>query len=188
MEEISCTKCHTPILPAYYNTPDLVSCPSCHIPIKIELFPAFLRGLPPERPGEILIDDQAGCFYHPEKKAVIPCDHCGRFLCALCDVELGTRHLCPTCVETGKKGKIIDLDRHRVLYDSAAFMLATIPIITIWFTAITAPVALYMAIRYWNAPTSIVGRTRIRFILAMGLAGIQIVAWAVWIVYLVSGR
>jgi len=91
-------------------------------------------------------------------------------------------------VETGKKGKIIDLDRHRVLYDSAAFMLATIPIITIWFTAITAPVAFYMAIRYWNAPTSIVGRTRTRFILAMGLAGIQIVAWAVWIVYLVSGR
>ncbi len=189
MEEISCTQCHTPILAGYYNTPDLIPCPSCHVPIKIDLFPAFLRGLQPGKSGELLIDDQASCFYHPRKKAVIPCDHCGRFLCALCDVELGDKHLCPTCLETGKKkGRILNLDRHRVLYDSSALRLALFPMITIWLTAVTAPAAIYLAIRHWNSPMSIVGRTKIRFILAMVLAGLQILAWAVWIVYLVSRR
>jgi hypothetical protein len=55
-------------------------------------------------------------------------------------------------------------------------------------TAVTAPLALYLAIRYWNAPRSLVHRTRTRFILAMGFSGIQILAWAVWIGSLVSRR
>jgi len=189
MEEVSCTRCHAPIPAGYYNTADLIPCPSCHVPIKIEVFPAFSRGLRPGKEGEALIDAQASCFYHPQKKAVLPCDHCGRFLCALCDVEWGEKHLCPACLETGKKkGKIVNLDRHRVLYDGTALRLALFPIITVWFTLVTAPIALYLSIRHWNSPLSIVGRTKIRFMLAMAFSGFQILAWAAGIAYLVSRR
>ncbi len=135
------------------------------------------------------MDDQASCFYHSQKKAVIPCDNCGRFLCALCDVELGGKHLCPACLETGKKkGRIIDLERHRVLYDAAALKLAIYPVLMFWFTLFTAPIALYLAIRHWNSPGSIVGRTRIRSVLAIMLSGLQILAWIVGIAYIVSRR
>jgi hypothetical protein len=189
MEEVSCTRCQAPISAGYYNTADLIPCPSCHVPIKIEVFPAFSRGLRPGKEGEALIDAQASCFYHPQKKAVIPCDHCGRFLCALCDVEWGEKHLCPACLETGKKkGKIVNLDRHRVLYDGTALRLALFPMITVWFTLVTAPIALYLSIRHWNSPMSIVGRTKIRFMLAMALSGLQILAWAAGIAYLVPRR
>ena len=189
MENISCTRCHAPIPAQYANTPNLVPCPSCHSPVRIDLFPAFFRGLRPGKPGESLSEDQAGCFYHPQKKAVVPCDHCGRFLCALCDVDFGNRHLCPACLDLGrKKGELVNLDRHRVTYDGAALRIALLPVITVWLTAVTAPLALYVAIRYWNAPRSLIHRTRTRFILAIGLSGIQILAWAVWIGSVVSRR
>jgi hypothetical protein len=187
MEEISCTKCHVPILAGYYNTPGLIPCPSCHVPIRIDVFPAFYRGLRPVNEGETLSDDQASCFYHPQKKAVIPCDHCGRFLCALCDVELGGKHLCPACLETGKKkGRIVNLDRHRVLYDSMALRLALFPMIIFYLTILTAPIAIFLSIRHWNSPMSIIGRTKFRFILAIVISGLQILAWTIGIVYLAS--
>jgi hypothetical protein len=178
MEEISCTQCHRPIPAEYYNTPDIVGCPSCQAPIRIDVFPAFLRALGPGKPGEALIDDQASCFYHPQKRASIPCDHCGRFLCALCDVEWGGKHLCPTCLETGKrKGKIVNLDRHRVLYDSTALRLAILPMIMFWVTLVTAPLTLYLSVRHWNSPMGIVRRTKVRFIIAMIISIFQILAW-----------
>jgi hypothetical protein len=174
MEEVLCTRCHAPISTGYCNTPDLIPCPSCHVPIKIDIFPAFSRDLQPGKAGEALVDDQASCFYHPQKKAVVPCDHCGRFLCGLCDVEWGGRHLCPACLQTGKKkGRITNLDRHRLLYDGIALRVALFPMITIWLTIVTAPMALYLAIRHWKSPGSLVRRGKIRFILAMALSGIQ---------------
>lgn len=189
MEEISCTYCHQLIPAGYYNTPDLIPCPSCRTPVKMDVFSAFYRGLQPGKEGEILIDDQASCFYHPQKKAVLLCDHCGRFLCALCDVELGGRHLCPACLETGKKkGRIINLDRHRVLYDGVALRLALFPMIIVWLTIVTAPIAIYLSIRHWNSPTSVIKRTKVRFILAIVISSLQILAWATGIVYLVSRR
>jgi len=189
MEEISCTHCHAPILAGYYNTPGFIPCPSCHVPVKIDVFPAFYHGLRPGKEGETLIDDQASCFYHPQKKAVIPCDHCGRFLCALCDVELSGKHLCPACVEKGKKkGRIINLDRHRLLYDGTALRLALLPMITVWLTIITAPITIYLSIRHWNSPMSVIRRTKVRFILAVVISGLQILAWTTGIVYFVSRR
>ena len=47
-----------------------------------------------------------------------------------------------------------------------------------YFTLVTAPAALFVAIRYWNAPRSIVHRTKIRLVAAIVLALMQIAGWA----------
>ncbi len=75
-----------------------------------------------------------------------------------------------------------------MLYDATALRLAFYPILIFWFTLVTAPVALYLAIRHWNSPTSIVRRTRIRFVLAITLSSLQILAWIFVIAYFVSRR
>jgi hypothetical protein len=62
------------------------------------------------------------------------------------------------------------------------------PMITIWFTLVTAPIALYLALRHWKSPTSLVRRTKIRFVFAVTLAGLQILAWTTGILYFVSRR
>jgi hypothetical protein len=176
---ISCTRCKTPLNSQALNTFALIPCPACGDPIRADVYPALFRKLPSGHTGDPLqAEKEAGCFYHPGKKAAVSCSVCGRFLCALCDVELNNSHLCPACLEKGKiKRKIKNLETHRVCYDKVTFFVALISMILIWPTIITAPVVLFMVIRYWSAPGSIIPRSKIRFILAFGIACLQIVGW-----------
>lgn len=176
---VGCTKCRAPLPPALYNLADLRRCPACAAHVQVEVFPAALRPAGPGSAGEaVLIDGEASCFYHPAKKAVVPCANCGRFLCAVCDVDLGGQHLCPGCVESGKrKGRLQQLENRRTLYDSLALAVAVYPLIFVWTTLLGAPIALYLSIRYWNAPSSVIPRSKWRFVLAIIIALLELGTW-----------
>jgi ribosomal protein S27E len=180
---IQCPKCRRLLVEEWiYNASTPMRCPGCGDALRIEVYPAFFRrtvALPEEvvSPAE----GDSTCFYHASKKAVLPCDACGRFLCALCDCELNGQHLCPRCLEAGQsKGKIKNLDSSRKKWDSIALGLAVLPIATIvfWvFTIVTAPMALFIAIRYWNAPRSIFHQTKMRLVIAIVIAIMEILGW-----------
>ena len=81
------------------------------------------------------------------------------------------------------------MENRRTLYDSIALSLAVLPLVILFFwffTIVTAPMALFIAIRYWNAPRSIVHRTRIRYVVAMTVASVEIAAWGIGIYFLVE--
>jgi hypothetical protein len=185
---LTCGNCLKDLPWAVCNTPDLTRCPACNAWIYAVVFPAMFRPLGPGKPGETLLTDgEASCYYHPQKKAMVTCSNCGRFLCALCDIDFNGRRLCSLCLEAGnKKLKIRNLENRRVLYDDLALSLAIVPVITIYLTLITAPIALYLSFRYWNAPSSIIPRTKIRFILAVLLSLSQIVGWIALVVLLIK--
>ena len=185
---VQCPKCQAWLLEGVFNQPELSPCPACGVPLQVEVFPALFRRINPGQSGEtIMVEGESSCFYHPQKKAVLPCQGCGRFLCALCDCELNGQHFCPACLETGKtKGKIKSLENQRTLYDGIALSLAIYPLLIFYFTLVTAPVALFVAIRYWNAPRSIVHRTKIRYVAAIVLALMQIAGWGVLFVSLAT--
>lgn len=176
---VNCPNCGSPLYRAMINNGKLNKCLTCGALVKADVFPARFRKKTAGKSGEIIVEEKrAGCFYHPGKKAVVPCSVCGRFLCALCDVELNNRHLCPQCLETGRKDrKIPNLENRRILYDNIALALAIYPVLFVFPTIITAPLAIFIAVRYWNKPTSIVPRNRIRYILAILLSLIQLVVW-----------
>ena len=181
-----CTKCRSPLAVEALTAPGFTVCPSCGAEAHVEIFPALF--LPPKRgeAGEaIMLDGESSCFYHPQKRATVPCDSCGRFLCALCDVDLGGEHLCPGCLESGrKKGKITTLENRRMLYDDAALSVAVFPVVlcvTLPFTFITAPLAIFFAIRSLKAPGSILPRTRIRAWLALVIAVLTLAAWGIFL-------
>lgn len=181
-----CTKCRSPLAVEALTAPGFTVCPSCGAEAHVEIFPALF--LPPKRgeAGEaIMLDGESSCFYHPQKRATVPCDACGRFLCALCDVDLGGEHLCPGCLESGrKKGKITTLENRRMLYDDAALSVAVLPLVlifTVIFTFITAPLAIFLAIRSLKAPGSILPRTRVRAWLALVIAGLTLVGWSIFL-------
>ena len=176
---LNCTNCNAPLSKEAANTKSLVACAACSSHLRVDVFPAINRLLPVGQTGATLqVDNEAGCFYHPRKKAVVPCAVCGRFLCALCDVPFNGQHLCPACLEKGKTHrKIKNLENHRTCYDSVALLVATVPILIIWFTIFTAPLAIYLTVRHWKSPSSIIPRTKIRFILAFMIAGVQIAGW-----------
>lgn len=129
--------------------------------------------------GQRLVDtDQASCFYHPNKTASIPCDNCGRFLCALCDVDFGGKHLCPACIEGGgEMGPTSALDADRVLYDYLALLLAIVP------TILTQVAAIFLAIKYWSSPISIParGRLRWRWMVVLAIAILELWMFYEWI-------
>jgi len=172
---IQCPKCRATLMDNIFNLPDFAPCPTCATPLQVEIFPALFRTIAPGQKAEaVLVEGESSCFYHAQKKAVRPCDGCGRFMCALCDCELNGQHYCPACLDVGKsKKKIKTLANHRTRYDSIALGLAILSFL-LYFTfilpVIVAIMSLYVAIRYWNAPPSIVSRHRTRNILAMVIA------------------
>ena len=176
---VGCTKCRAPLPPDIYNIGDLRACPACGARNRVDVFPAALRPVASGGTGEaVMVDGEASCFYHPAKKAVVPCESCGRFLCAVCDVDLGGQHLCPACVESGRrKGRLQQLENRRTLYDSLALAVAVYPIIFVWTTIIGAPIALYLSIRYWNAPSSVIPRSKWRFVLAILISLLELGGW-----------
>jgi hypothetical protein len=187
---VQCPKCRAPLLGEGFNQKDSSPCPACGTPLQVEVFPAFFRKINPGQGGEsIVIEGESSCFYHQQKRAVQPCDSCGRFLCTLCDCELHGQHFCPVCLEAGKtKGKIKSLDNQRTLHDSIALALATFPLLIFYFTIITAPMALIVSIRHWKSPQSILRRTKIRFVIAIILSILQLAGWAVALIVLFTSR
>ena len=187
---IQCPKCRAWLLIGFFNQSDMVPCQSCGTPLQVEVFPALFRKILPGQSAQaVLVEGESSCFFHPQKKAVVPCAGCGRFLCALCDCELNGQHFCPACLETGKsKGKIKTLENQRTRYDTIALGLAILPVLIFYLTIVTAPMTLFVAIRYWNAPQSIVRRTRFRFILAIIIALLQIAGWTAFFILIATSK
>jgi len=188
---IACPKCRAWLLEGVFNQRELTPCPSCGTPLQIEVFPALFRKFNPGQAAQpVMVEGESSCFFHPQKKAVVPCAGCGRFLCALCDCEFGGEHVCPACLEAGKsKGKIKALDNQRMRYDNVALGLALVPLLIfpfIYFTLVTAPMALFVALRYWNAPRGLVQAGRFRSVLAIIVATGQIGGWVTFFTYLAT--
>ena len=180
-EQLVCSRCKTAVPREDWNR-EHAFCIACRAPLEALVFPAFFSPPEPASSGAQVVEaGEASCFYHAQKRAVVPCDQCGRFLCALCQVEFLGQNWCPQCIQaSSQKGKLAHLDSNRPLYDNMALMLATAPALLIWPTIISAPVTLYMVIRYWRTPSSILPRTRVRFVIAAALATIEIAAW-IWL-------
>ncbi|MBV9128348.1 MAG: hypothetical protein JO117_09710, partial [Verrucomicrobia bacterium] len=199
---LQCDACQTVLGGEVVNTPAPVACPSCGTSLQIEVFPAFFRPAPPAAPvaAPLLTAEDAGCFFHPAKKAAVPCGHCGRFLCATCDLELAPgRHLCPDCVDktlapttTGDHGNPLrrELETERVFFDKLSFFLVAAPLAIFplaGLTMFTAPAALVLAAAAWRQPArSLVPRSRAWLLWAIVLAALCLAGWVAFWYYFAS--
>jgi len=188
-ETLVCSKCNAPIRPEDWNR-EHAFCWRCRAPLTALVFPEFFAKPEQGSSGEAIMEaGEASCFYHPQKRAVVPCDQCGRFLCGLCQVQFLGQNWCPVCIQTRRqKGKLANLDASRPLYDNMALSLATLPALLFWPTIFTAPMTVYMTLRYWRSPGSILPRWKIRFVIAAVLALAQITGWVWLIAFLIYSR
>ncbi len=156
-----------------------MTCPHCAALVEAYFFPGFFRPMQAGVAATALVDHtEASCFYHPAKQAVHVCDGCGRMICALCNIDMGEEHLCPTCISSGKKkGKITTLEDTRTRYDSIAMSLAIFGLLFYIVSIILAPAAIYIAIRHWNSPGSLLGVSRTRFVIAILIASATLLIW-----------
>ena len=140
-------------------------------------FPALHRAPPTGSAAELVMEEgESSCFYHTGKRAVAPCDRCGRFLCALCSIELDGRHFCPTCLETAvDPANIRVVEPARTRYDQIVWSALILPLpLCMVLGPLTATGALGLALWKWRAPPSLVSNTRLQLVLGMGLALIEL--------------
>jgi hypothetical protein len=187
---LNCPQCGFELREAFFESPEYKPCLICGSELSVLPFPACFAT--PTRIAESDLhraEEENSCFHHESKKAVHACTQCGKFLCALCAAEVGSDILCPACL-VGREQKRTDvrLERERTLYDSIALTLAIAPALTISLSIFGAPAAVYVALRYWRRPTSIVRRSRWRQYAALLLGIAEILGWAALFITLVYVR
>ena len=152
-------------------------CSRCDNTTTIHFYPGMGAGPESNKPDTTpVVSNESSCFYHPETQAKTHCDHCGRFLCDLCDIELHGKHICGNCLYEGAESeKIETLITQRTRYDTIALMLAIIPMLLFKLWVITAPVTFLLCIIRWNTSNSLVYNTRWRMVLALVISGFQLI-------------
>lgn len=144
------------------------SCPYCEERLEIRTWPVARISTT----SAAAMPEQATCYFHPDKAFQACCQRCGRFVCALCDLQLGAEHVCPTCFERGRtdsglNGAAAEWRHRDVLYDSIALSLGWAWII-VWPMILAAlPTAIFLHVKYRKAPRSyLIPRSGWRFWMA----------------------
>jgi hypothetical protein len=186
---VLCPSCSGDVAPLKTQT-GWQSCPYCHKQLQIQLWPANRR----YTSAAAALPDQATCFFHPDKAFQACCKRCGRFVCALCDLQLGSEHVCPTCFErgradSGREGGNAEWRHRDVLYDSISVTLGWAWIL-IWPVFVAAlPAAIILHVKYRKAPRSyLIPRSGWRFWAAYpGLAWLPVLLTASFLIARIRG-
>jgi hypothetical protein len=178
------THCHVCLASIPYSANGATVDCRCGVRARAFVYPAILRTRDGS-PGEaIRAEAEAACFAHEDKRAVAACDSCGRFCCALCRIEWGSRVLCPACVNAAEKRTDL-LTRSRTHFDTMALTIALGSLVLFTISLVTAPIAIYLAIRALRAPRSLVPRTMVRAWIALGVGLLELGGWGWLLVYVV---
>lgn len=167
------------------NLQEFIRCPVCRTRQQIILFAALTQEPKKGVAAEIVIDDNATCINHPDKAAAILCDCCGAYICKLCEIEIDNQHLCPRCFNNNTD-KIVTLNKRTILHDSSALSLALLPILIWPVTCLSAPIAIFYALFYWNKIDTPYKRGKWRFVLACLIATGQLIGWGMMLAMVIG--
>ena len=175
---ISCPRCGSE-LPGSAREPAGAGCSVCGTHAQAVIFPAMFRRAEPVTDQMVLVGE-ATCYFHADRVAVVACSGCGRFLCQFCRILWAGEDLCPACIGASRRGKE-NATCYR--YDSLALAVSTLPILTVFFTLITAPLALGIALFTFRKECGVAPRSKVRFVAAIAISLAQISAWIVFFLY-----
>ena len=180
---LSCRVCDA-ALDAAALTTGRARCGACDAPFRMHVFRAAFRN---DRNGPLAKPlseaGQSACYQHASSEAETVCDHCGRYMCGLCDVTNFGGHLCSVCIDK----MAADPENHRFRlsyprYDRLVLLLALLPILVWPLTFFTAPVALALGIFGWNRAYNPVKRYRSSLVLGMIFALLELIVGAAVII------
>ena len=179
MAAIRCAHCNQP-----HPVNDIMAvgagkCPRCSRVSTVVAFPALFDAgnKPPPLPADPPQEGDAACFYSSDRRATLECSHCGVLISERWAAQWGHQTVCLKCLEhLRQKGEDTRFQSNRVLWDNVALTLSLLPLTFVlwWAVFFSAPAALFLAIRHWNSPRSIVPRGRTRLVIAIILSSLQI--------------
>ena len=192
---LACPQCGTALTPDALSGGRASTCPRCRSELHGMVFPAFWK-IPADLSGRAQQagEGEAVCFFHPENRAAVSCEKCGRFVCSVCECTVGTRHLCPSCLSSGLAGeKLPELIPWRFVWADAALFTGIMPLVLgifMWpFLIFSGAVAIFLALFGWKRPGSL-PRGRRRWAAIVGIVGgaLQIAIWITVAIFLYTSR
>ena len=188
---LTCPACGMALGPYGLDATQEAVCPRCRAALRGHVFRAWWAPAPNQAPAlQRATEGEAVCFFHPANRASLPCDVCGRFLCTICDLQVGSRHLCPVCLSKGLgKEKLPEIVPRRFVWSRMAFCLGLLPLLgffLLWpVLFITGISALIVALVGWSRPGSLVrGRQRWAAVIGMVLGLVQVTVWIFFIYFM----
>lgn len=184
MSSLRCPACRQEFAPPDHEPgPRLVACPSCREALEVEVFPALWRAPRTGSAGDPVTGDEAACYVHAARRAEAVCDQCGRFVCSLCDVQVGAQHWCAACFEAGRRGgKAAQVQRQRTIMPAVAIRLVALSIFLGPFAPLLTLPAVVMAVHGLVRPTSVtgsryVGMATLSIVGGLALTGLWSLFW-----------
>jgi ribosomal protein L37AE/L43A len=93
-----CPRCEAKLTSDWIRSGTIV-CPDCNRPFEATAFnPAQAKLKVAEAVGTTVGESNA-CANHARNAATTNCTRCGLFICALCDMNVGTGSYCPSCFD-----------------------------------------------------------------------------------------
>ena len=183
-----CPRCGVALTADWIRT-DAITCPYCSRGFEATAF------TPPQRTQAVTAevvtvgpDGANACANHTRNAATASCQRCGLFICALCDMNVGTGSYCPSCFERVRTEGTLQAAARR--YRDYAMMARTSSIVGLLFSFMFlglpfGAVAVFYAIKARKQRRE-EGRslTGVTFVLILGileiLAGIAAIGFMVW--------
>jgi hypothetical protein len=188
---LTCPACGAALGPYGLDAAQEAVCPGCRAGLRGQVFRAWWTPPKEEPRFDRALEGEAVCFFHPQNRALLACDACGRFVCSICDLPVGSRHLCPVCLSKGLgKEKLPEIVPRRFLWSRAALFFGVVPFLLafmLWpVLFISGGTAVILALVGWKRPGSLVrGRSRWAAIVGLVLGLLQLGVWC-GIIFLIA--
>jgi ribosomal protein L37AE/L43A len=93
-----CPRCDANLTSDWIRTGTIV-CPDCNRPFEATAFDPALPKLHIAEAVGTTVGETNACANHARNAATTNCIRCGLFICALCDMNVGSGSYCPSCFE-----------------------------------------------------------------------------------------
>lgn len=186
---LACATCKKHIPLESLALSQMTACPFCGAAFAAYVFPAAAAAPQVDAPASA-IDGESTCFYHDARPAEHVCAACGRLICGLCDIELGSRHMCLKCFEQSfTEQKDLRLMGSRIRYDSAALVAAIVgPLLLMScfpISAVAAVAAIVLAVMHFKKTPHRTLGSNTQAIAAIILASLELLGGAGFLLYFV---
>lgn len=175
--KVICPKCKTMLVLEGDQASHQLVCRYCQSKLFFNVYPAITVEAEQGKEAEkVVLDEDASCFFHEDKLAVVTCDQCGAYLCNLCDIPVEGNHYCSTCFKKAKEG-FASMKNRTILYDDLCLFVALISFVMWPVTLITAPAVFIASIVFWKKVETPYPRWRWRFVMAMFVSLLTMIGW-----------
>ena len=185
----SCPRCHARLTADWIHS-GIVICPDCNKPFEATAFRPPQRRLEVVSVAAALTPDGANaCANHARNAAVTNCVRCGLFICALCNMDVGTGPHCPSCFDRLRSDDALApaATRYRDYASMARIAMIAGLFFSLMFLGIpSGAVSLFYARKAFKQLRE-EGRSKIGLIIVIIFAVLEIIAGIAWIAALIVG-